>query len=157
MNDTTTAFVERVAACAGTEGLSRIAARVFGLLLVSPEPLSLDQLADQLGASKASVSQDARMLAQRGVIELVSKPGDRRDYYRVPDDLFVRIMEARLARWKAFHDAVRAGRSELKSRNAEVQRRLDEFEDAYTHVTGAVTAAIQSWRNGRHGRGRRSA
>ncbi len=157
MNEATATFVERIAAAGDTEGLSRIAGRIFGLLLVTAEPLSLDQLAEQLGASKASVSQDARMLAQRGVIERICKHGDRKDYYQVPEDLFVRIMEGRLARWKKFHDAVHSGRVELKIRSAEVQRRLDEFEGAYSQVAGAVAAAIQAWRNGRHGKGKRSA
>ena len=61
------------------DGLPRIAGRIFGLLLISEDALSLDKLASELRVSKASVSTNARMLEHRGVLEQVSRPADRRD------------------------------------------------------------------------------
>jgi DNA-binding transcriptional regulator GbsR (MarR family) len=141
----TTAFVERVACDAAREGLPRIAGRIFGLLLVSERALSLDEIAGRLAASKGSISSDARRLEQRGVLERLSKPGDRRDYYQVPDDLFVRTMEMRLARWKVLHDAVDAGRRTLPAHSAVVRRRLDDFDAAFAFVYGAVMDALAQW------------
>ena len=83
--DTRTAhFVERMGLALEADGLPRIAGRIFGLLLVSEEPRSLDELAAELRVSKASVSTNARLLEHRGVLEQVSRPADRRDYYRIP-------------------------------------------------------------------------
>ena len=101
--DTRTAhFVERMGLALVADGLPRIAGRIFGLLLVSEKPCSLDELAAELRVSKASVSTNARLLEHRGVLEQVSRPADRRDYYRIPGDLFTHTMAQRLARWQRF-------------------------------------------------------
>ncbi len=65
-------------------GMSRILGRVYGLLMIADEPMmGLDQMAEQLGISKASVSTVARQLQLFTLIEKVTIPGDRKDYYRI--------------------------------------------------------------------------
>lgn len=150
----TEAFVERLGITLEADGLPRIAGRLFGVLLLSPEPLSLDELAHRLEVSKASVSTDARLLEQRGVAERVSLPGDRRDYYQMAPDLFRRSLEQRLARWRAFHEAVSAVRPIVAGRHEVVDQRLEEMEEAYDHVLSTLTAALESW--GRRRRGART-
>ncbi|MBA2573067.1 MAG: hypothetical protein H0V06_08480, partial [Gemmatimonadetes bacterium] len=49
-------FVERMGLFFEDDGHPRIAGRMFGFMLLSPEPCSLDDLAEQLQVSKASVS-----------------------------------------------------------------------------------------------------
>jgi len=144
--DRTADFIEHIAIVTESEGFPRIAGRIFACLLLSPEPLSLAELAARLGVSKASISQDARRLANRSVLERVGRPGDRRDYYRVPEDLFVRTMELRLERWKALHDAMATGRRTLPVCPAKVGRRLDELDSAFRYVFHAVSLALEDWR-----------
>src|SRR5450759_3517204 len=111
-NDSETdTFVERMARVVAMEGFPHIGGRIFALLMVSDGDLCLDEIAARLAVSKGSISSDARRLEQRGLLECVRKPGDRKDYYRVADDLFASTMEMRLARWNAFHNAVGEGRS----------------------------------------------
>lgn len=147
--DRTADFIEHIAIVTESEGFPRIAGRIFACLMLSPEALSLDALAARLGVSKASISQDARRLANRGVLERVGLPGDRRDYYRVPEDLFVRTMELRLERWRALHDAMASGRRTLPVCPAQVGRRLDELDSAFRYVFHAVSRALEDWRTHR--------
>ena len=70
------------------DGLPRIAGRIFGYLLLNPGECSLEDLSSALGVSRASVSNDARRLAQMGLLERRSRPGDRRDYYSISPDAF---------------------------------------------------------------------
>ena len=67
-SDKTAAFVEQIAVILETDGLPRVAGRIFGRLLVSAEPKSLDELAEHLGVSKASISINARLLEEKGVV-----------------------------------------------------------------------------------------
>jgi DNA-binding transcriptional regulator GbsR (MarR family) len=150
----TDSFIERLGIILEADGLPRIAGRLFGVLLLSPEPLSLDELAHRLDVSKASVSTDARLLEQRGVAERISRPGDRRDYYQMAPDLFRRSTEQRLARWRAFHEAVCSVRPIVAGRNPVVDHRLEEMEEAYDHVMRTITAALETW--GRRRRGSRA-
>ena len=148
----TVAFVERMARVTALEGFPYIGGRIFGLLLVADRELCLDEIAVRLQASKGSVSSDARRLEQRGLLECVRRPGDRRDYYRVADDLFASTMEMRLGRWKAFQGAVREGRVCLRGRSGTVRRRFDELEAAFTALTAAATGALEAWRKRRTAR-----
>jgi DNA-binding transcriptional regulator GbsR (MarR family) len=148
-------FIERLGLIMEADGLPRIAGRLFGLLLLTSEPLSLDQLAARLKVSKASISLDARLLRQRGVIDRVSVPGDRRDYYRVAPDLFRRNMEHRLARVRAFHEALTAVRPAIAGKNRSVDDRLEGLDHAYHQILGIMTAALESGTTARPA-GRRS-
>src|ERR671924_1550649 len=131
MDAATTNFIERMGLVLESDGLPRIAGRMFGLLLISPDPHSLDDLAADLKVSKGSVSTNARLLEQRGLLERVCRPADRRDYYSVPSELFTRTMAQRLARWQRFHETIGSARSLLPILSPEGRQRLDEDEEAY--------------------------
>src|SRR5687767_1293747 len=87
VDDLTARFIERMGLFCEADGLPRIAGRIFGFLLLQPDECSLDDIADALGVSKASVSNDTRRLQQLGLLARVGRPGDRRDYYAVAPDL----------------------------------------------------------------------
>lgn len=61
MDAKTADFIERIGGSLESDGRPRIAGRIFGLLLVSEDCRSLDELAVQLRVSKASVSTNARL------------------------------------------------------------------------------------------------
>jgi DNA-binding transcriptional regulator GbsR (MarR family) len=145
MDRATGHFIETMGLALESDGLPRIAGRIFGLLLVSEEARSLDDLAAELQVSKASVSTNARLLEQRGVLEQVSRPADRRDYYQVPPDLFSHTMAQRLARWQRFHEAVTSARTNLPFLSPEVLNRLEEYGEAYAHMSRVIGDALARW------------
>lgn len=137
-------FVERLAVAHEVDGLPRIAGRIFGLLLLGERELSLDEITAELGASKGSASVNTRLLEQRGFIERVSRPGDRRDYYQIMPHLFERTMEQRLARWHRIHEVVDYGLTELDLSPA-IRHRLMDFETAYDNIRDVIEAALAKW------------
>ena len=62
-------------------GLGRIIGQLYALLFFSPQPLSLDKMADELKVSKGSVSTNIRELEKWGAVRQVWVKGDRKDYY----------------------------------------------------------------------------
>lgn len=86
MDEAQAELVERMGRHYEAEGLPRIGGRLYGFVLLQEVPCSLDELAEQLEVSKTSVSVNARLLEQVGLIERVTKPGDRKDYYRAAPD-----------------------------------------------------------------------
>ena len=149
MNSQTGNFVERMGVALESDGLPRIAGRIFGLLLVSKDARSLDDLAAELRVSKGSVSTNARLLEQRGLLERVCRPADRRDYYSVRPDLFIHTMAQRLTRWQRFHEAIRAARTSLPIRSQEVRDRLEEYEQAYAFISQVIGEALTRWQGTR--------
>ncbi len=146
MDTQTGNFVERMALALESDGLPRIAGRIFGLLLVSEDARSLDDLAVELRVSKGSVSTNTRLLEQRGILERICRPADRRDYYRVPPDLFTHTMTQRLARWQRFHEAIGAARTSLPIRSRKVLQRLEEYEAASAYLSRIIGDALDHWR-----------
>lgn len=152
MDAQTVNFIERMGLVLESDGLPRIAGRIFGLLLVSEDARSLDDLAAELHVSKGSVSTNARLLEQRGLLERVCRPADRRDYYSVPPDLFIHTMAQRLARWQRFHEAIGAARTSLPIRSPEVRDRLEEYEQAYAFMSQVIRDALNRWQESREDR-----
>lgn len=69
-------------------GFSPVMGHLFGALLLSPEPLSLDELEEIVGKSKASVSMNMRALERWGMVREVWIKGDRRKYCEAENDLW---------------------------------------------------------------------
>lgn len=67
-------------------GLNRLLGQIYTLLYLHPEPLCLDEIADALSVSKASVSIACRQLAGWGAVRQVWQRGDRKDYYTAETD-----------------------------------------------------------------------
>jgi DNA-binding transcriptional regulator GbsR (MarR family) len=148
MDTATTNFIDRMGLLFDAEGQPRTAGRIFGYLMVSDDARSLDQLARALAVSKASVSTNARMLADKGMLERVCRAADRHDYYRVAPDLFNRTMAERLRRWQRFAEAVGDIRRTLPLRSARVRARLEGYETAYTFMVESIGEALESWEQG---------
>ena len=77
-------------------GLSRMAGRVWAMLLVMNSPhLSALELQEALGASAGSISGATRSLLDLGLIERVNVRGERRDYFAPRDGAIANIMRNR--------------------------------------------------------------
>jgi len=65
---------------------NRLLGQLYTYLYLSSEPQSLDELADGVGMSKASVSIACRQMEAWGALRKVWKKGDRKDYYAAETD-----------------------------------------------------------------------
>ncbi|MBN1310197.1 MAG: helix-turn-helix domain-containing protein [Anaerolineae bacterium] len=69
-------------------GFNPVMGRLYGALLMSPEPLSLDELEAIVAKSKASVSMYMQSLERWGMVRQVWVKGDRRKFYSAEGDLW---------------------------------------------------------------------
>lgn len=67
-------------------GFGEIMGRLYGVLLLSPAPLSLDELAATLEISKGSVSMNMRALERWGMAKEHWVRGERKKYYKAESD-----------------------------------------------------------------------
>ncbi len=79
------------------QGLSRISqfwgfprgmGAIFGALYLSPRPLSLDELVEQVGITKGAVSTNVRSLERLGMVHPHLEIGERKDYYVAETDFW---------------------------------------------------------------------
>jgi DNA-binding transcriptional regulator GbsR (MarR family) len=145
MNQETEQFIERAGVLWEQDGLPRIAGRIFALAMISKDALSLDEIAETLGVSKASVSNDTRLLERLGYIDRVSRPGDRRDYYQSTPRSFEQAIVERVRRLEQLEALIESGRR-LAVDSDEVRERLESHHIAFTHVTKALQSALEEIR-----------
>jgi DNA-binding transcriptional regulator GbsR (MarR family) len=69
-------------------GFSPVMGHLYAALLMNPEALSLDELEEIVGKSKASVSMNMRALERWGMVREVWVKGDRRKFYEAENDLW---------------------------------------------------------------------
>lgn len=75
-------YVERFARILEQGGEARITGRIYAHLATAEEPyLSLQELSDQLGISRASVSTNTRRLIALGMLTREAVPGSRGEHY----------------------------------------------------------------------------
>ena len=69
-------------------GVNRTVGQMYALLFISPKALNSDEIAEQLGFSRSNVSMGMKELLSWKLCKLVHKPGDRRDYFETPKDVW---------------------------------------------------------------------
>lgn len=69
-------------------GFGRVMGQLYGALLLSVNPMSLDELEEIVGKSKASVSMQMRNLERWRMVREVWVKGDRRKFYEAESDLW---------------------------------------------------------------------
>ena len=93
MDRITVLFVEGMGAAAATSRiLTQLQGRIFGLLYLSPRPVTLDELTDELQQSKSNVSVSVRGLIDWQLVRRMRVPGSRKDHYEAATD-FWRVMQ----------------------------------------------------------------
>lgn len=83
-----TSTIEGLGRLAQFFGFNKVMGQLYGVLLLSPRPLSLDELAERLDISKGSVSMNMQALERWGTVKEVWVRGDRRKYYEAETDLW---------------------------------------------------------------------
>ena len=151
MEESVQQFVEKMGLICEKEGMARGAGRIFGLLLVGDRPYSLDELAEKLQASKASASTNCRMLEQLGMIERVSSLGDRRDFYRVLNDPWERMLRVAQGRWRDMLSVFAEARAALPASMAEGKHRIAEAERFHRLLVDESDRLLEQWQRSRGG------
>ena len=73
----------------GTQwGINRTMAQIHALLLVSPDPITQDDIMEQLSISRGNVNMNIRDLISWNLVERVILPGERKEYFTAEKDIW---------------------------------------------------------------------
>jgi len=90
-------------------------AQIHALLLISPDPLTQDDIMEELNISRGNTNMNIRELINWGLVERVILPGERKEYFTAEKDI-----------WKVVKQIVK----ERKKRELEpMMQLLDKLED----------------------------
>ncbi|MEO3875720.1 transcriptional regulator [Nonomuraea sp. B12E4] len=104
-------WVERVATFVSTEwGLAPITGRVLGWLMACDPPAqTASDIAEAIGASRASLTTNMHLLTSIRLIRKFRKPGERNVYYQIEDDAWSKVLRQKLAAFVAFDELAADG------------------------------------------------
>ncbi len=126
--------------------MQRMAGRVLGALLVAePAEQSADDLAATLRASRGSISTATRYLIQVGFVERVSKPGERRDFYRNKHGAWVGLTRRGVEQLGMFRELAERGLALLESGDPEAKLGLEEMRDFYAFAEREFPEVFARW------------
>jgi DNA-binding transcriptional regulator GbsR (MarR family) len=152
MGDERQRYVEEFGLLFEGFGVPRMVGRVLGaLLLADPPEMSAEELAGALKASRGSISTATRVLVQIGLIEKVSRPGERRSYFRNKPGAWHELTRRRLAQMSVFKEMAERGLAvlEAEGRDApEVRLGLEEMRDFYAYCERELPGIFERWEQG---------
>jgi DNA-binding transcriptional regulator GbsR (MarR family) len=136
-------FIEDVTRLMVPWGVPQTAARLYGYLLLSAEPVSLDRITSDLEISKSSASVAARLLEQYTLARRHGERGSKRALYGVAENY-----EGMLTEQNRLLDALAALlRTGATTAASEATRdRLKEMAEFYLAIREAMESALQRWR-----------
>ena len=69
-------------------GINRTVGQIYAFLYVSPQPRNADEIGEALGFSRSNVSMGLKELQSWNLVRLNHQPGDRREYFQAPEDVW---------------------------------------------------------------------
>jgi DNA-binding transcriptional regulator GbsR (MarR family) len=96
-------------------GINRTMAQIHALLLISPDPLTQDDIMEGLNISRGNANMNIRELINWGLVDRVIMPGERKEFFTAEKDI-----------WKVVKQIVK----ERKKRELDpMLKLLDQLED----------------------------
>ena len=94
-------FVSHFGEMGSRWGINRTVGQIYALLFLSPRALNAEEIAETLEFSRSNVSMGLKELQSWRLVNLRHQPGDRREYFEAPQDvweIFRRLAEERRRR-----------------------------------------------------------
>ncbi len=127
--DWPSSFVEELGALGPEVGIPRAMMRVIAWTMVcDPPDQSAHEIQAGLGLSAAAVSTATRQLIAAGMLERVSRRGDRRIYYRLASGSWDAPLDAKLRALGRLRHVAERG---IESAGGRADYRLMEMRDAF--------------------------
>lgn len=81
-------FVAQWGALGTQWGINRTMAQMHALLMTAPQPLSTDEVMEELEISRGNAHTNLKELVAWGLVRIVVRKGDRREYFEAEKDVW---------------------------------------------------------------------
>lgn len=93
-------FIESWGKMASEWGINRSMAQVHALLLISPEPLTADQVMNELDIARGNANMNIRALLDWGLVHKQLRTGERKEYFYAEKDMWTVVRQIIINRKK---------------------------------------------------------
>lgn len=142
-------FIENMGLYYEDYGIARIGGRILGLLLVAQKPLAPEQIAATLKVSRSSISTNIRYLVMSNMVEKVSVPGDRCDYFIFSPEGWQSAFQERLAGLEPLRELAAEGMAAMPQDHP-ARRNLEELSEWVTLAEKTYHQFLVEWQSRRN-------
>ena len=131
-------------------GINRTMAQIHALLLVSTEPISTEEIMEQLKVSRGNVNMNVRALIDWGIVSKEHKIGERKEYFLADKDVWAVARQITRERRKREIEPMLKVLEELKGvegkdvETEEFQKTVKDIDDFASKVDGIFDKFIKS-------------
>jgi len=139
-------FIETHGLLAEADGMPPILGRMAAVFMLEPGPFSFSEIGERLQISRGSVSTMTRLLENLGVLERITRAGDRQTYFRLVENPVQVFTQRRIARQQRCVDAI----DDLLAKatlGAEARARLDEIRGHHVEMLAASQVTLERRRS----------
>lgn len=132
-------------------GINKTMAQIHACMLLSPEPMTTDDVIEELGISRGNANMNIRALVDWGLVNKVFKKGERKDYYEaIKDSLTIarQIARERRRRELAPVVALLEELSEVEGKGARVEEMRTVGKDMLD-LTSQVSSMLGNFADSR--------
>jgi len=139
-------LIERIGVFHEKFGFQPVAARIYGLLLVSEKTeLTFDEIREELMVSKSAVSTALNLLMSMKQVDYITRPGDRKRYFK-----------SNLGKWKTFMrelinfaqnygDLFKEVQSVRGNTDPEFNKTIEELTDFIDFIINSFPDLMKNW------------
>jgi len=148
-------FIQTWGALGSQWGINKTMAQIHALLMVSHEPISMEDVMDELKISRGNASMNLRALMDWGIVYKEYKQGERREFFTAEkdlDELAVKIAKERSKReikpaLKVLKDvaSIKANDSAQAKHFVEQTAKLYDFVFQADNILDKVTEHKDNW------------
>jgi DNA-binding transcriptional regulator GbsR (MarR family) len=125
---------------AGSWGINRSMARVHALLLISAEPLSTEDIMDELNISRGNANMNVRDLITWGIVYRELRAGERREYFRAEKDIWKLARQIIRERRKREVEPLLSALKEISGcEGARSDKKFKALTETVTHIEKLLT------------------
>lgn len=146
-------FIQHWGALGSSWGINRTMAQIHAVLLVSTEPVSMEDIMEQLHASRGNVNMNLRALMDWGIVTKEYKIGERREFFVADKDIWAVARQIVRERRKREIEPMLKALEELKntsgtdSETKEFKRMIGELNDFTSKADSVLDKFIKSDEN----------
>ncbi|MBL7697880.1 MAG: MarR family transcriptional regulator [Chitinophagaceae bacterium] len=141
-------FVQAWGTLGSKWGINRTMAQLHALLMISPDPMSAEELMEELNISRGNVNMNIRELIDWGLVEKVHKPRDRKEYFWAEKDIWkITKQVARERKKRELEPVLRVLDQVSKVEGDKKDKNVKAFTDAVSgikRIAGNADKAIET-------------
>ena len=139
--------VERIGVVFEKSGMSPVAARIIGLLMMAEPPyLTLEEITEATRASKSSVSNAIKFLQAEGLIDYITFSGDRKRYFQLYTATWLEVLQQRVATIAPFREILLETVDMRSDQYPQFNQSLLDICELYGEFERGVTKIIDNWK-----------